>query len=289
MKFVFSLLLSVIFISAGFTQDTSKPLFQNDTIKLNRLQIVKINSVEQKDWETVIRDFDYNAIKVKFLKKNQEFRNLETSWLAFDFGLAGYMDYTKYTSIKTFMKPAIGQPLTYTKLQPKNSSTNINIWVVQQKANLYKHKWYLKYGLGFEMFNYYFANPIDYRNSDNGYISLSSNNYSKNKLYLNYITVPVQLSRSIYVKNFQPITLSGGLSIGYLYKAKNKQISESLGKVKYHGDFNFADYKVASIFQLGIGDLKFYASASLNNIMNKSATAPQSNYPYTFGLRFSKF
>lgn len=289
MKIVFSFLL-VLFVSlSGISQDTPKNLFPNDTIKLARLQIIKINGVEQKDWETVLRNADYNSISIKYLKKNLAPKDLETEWFAFDYGFAGYMDYTKYTSIKAFMKPAIGQPLTYRKLQPKNKSTNINIWVVQQKANLYKHKWYLKYGLGFEMFNYYFANPVDYRNNDNGYITISSNNYSKNKLFLNYLTIPVQLTRSFKVKNFQPVTLSGGLSFGYLYSVRNKQISEAAGKIKYNGDFNFVDYKVASIFQLGIGDLKFYGSASLNNIMDKSASAPQSNYPYTFGLRFSKF
>ena len=289
MKIVFSFLLVLFVALSGISQDAPKNLFPNDTIRLSRLQIVKINGVEQKDWETVLRNADYNSISIKYLKKKPEQKDLETNWFAFDYGLAGYMDYTKYTSIKAFMKPSIGQPLTYRKLQPKNNSTNINIWVVQQKANLYKHKWYLKYGLGFEMFNYYFSNPVDFRNNDNGYITLSSNNYSKNKLFLNYLTIPVQLTRSFKVKNFQPLTLSGGLSFGYLYSVRNKQISEAAGKIKYNGDFNFADYKVASIFQLGIGDLKFYASASLNNILDKSATAPQSNYPYTFGVRFAKF
>ncbi len=289
MKFFISLFLTLLISNLSNSQDSLKPLLPNDTLKIGRLQIVKISGVEQKDWTTVINNLDFSALKVNYLKKNQEQKNLETSWLAFDFGLAGYMDYTKYTSINAFIKPAIGQPLTYRKVQPKNSSTNVNIWVVQQKANIYKHIWFLKYGFGFEMFNYYYANPIDFRNNDKAYISLSTNTYSKDKLYLNYITIPVLLSRNVTIKNFQTISLSGGLSLGYLYNARNKQISEALGKQKYEGDFNFGDYKLASIFQLGIGSLKFYASASLNNTLDNSATAPQSFYPYTFGMRFSKF
>ena len=65
--------------------------------------------------------------------------------LAFDLGIAGYMDYTKYDVTKAFTSPAIGIPVTKRKMQPKNNSTNVNIWVVQQKLNVYQHKYYFKY------------------------------------------------------------------------------------------------------------------------------------------------
>jgi hypothetical protein len=90
------------------------------------------------------------------------------------------------------------------------------------------------------------------------------------------------------VKKFQPVSVGGGFSVGYLLSAHNKQISDALGKKKYYGDFNYNDYRVAGIFQIGIGDLKFYGSAALTNAIDKS-TSLQSMYPYTFGVRFSKF
>ena len=41
--------------------------------------------------------------------------------------------------------------------------------------------------------NYYYANGVDFRNNDKMYISLTNNSYSKNKLYINYLTVPLIL------------------------------------------------------------------------------------------------
>jgi hypothetical protein len=173
-------------------------------------------------------------------------------------------------------------------MQPKNSSTNVNIWLVQQKLNLYKHKYYFKYGLGFEMFNYYYTNGVEFRNTEKMYIFLTNNIYKKDKLYINYLTVPLILSRTYKFKKIQDINVAGGVNIGYLLNTRNKQISEALGKKKYDGDFNFSDYKMSGVFQIGIGDVKFYGTAALTNIIDKG-TSNQSFYPYTFGIRFSKF
>ena len=72
MKIFFCFLLTFIFTTAGiisgFAQDSIKTLFPNDTLKIGRFQIVKINGVEQKDWETVLRNADYNSISIKYLK-----------------------------------------------------------------------------------------------------------------------------------------------------------------------------------------------------------------------------
>jgi hypothetical protein len=213
---------------------------------------------------------------------------LQTEWLAFDLGIAGYMDYTKYDITGAFTSPAVGIPVTKRKMQPKNSSSNVNIWVVQQKLNVYKQKYYFKYGLGFEMFNYYYANGVDFRNNDKMYISLTNNTYKKDKLYINYLTVPLILSRTYKFKKIQDISVAGGVNIGYLLNTRNKQISEDSGKKKYDGDFNFSDYKMSGVFQIGIGDVKFYGTAALTNTIDKT-TSNQSFYPYTFGIRFSKF
>jgi hypothetical protein len=287
-------LLTTAVATTGFAQDetskqdSTKVVVANDTMLIGNFKIIKTNGEQKKDLVSIIGNFDYEAIKIGY-EQQKELSNqtIQTSWFAFDLGLTGYMDYTKYAKIVDFSKPAIGLPLNYKKAQPKNNSTNVNIWMVQQKVNLYKHKWYVKYALGLEMFNFYYANAIDVRNNEKGYFTLSSNTYKKNKLLINYITIPVQISRTFQVKKFQPISLSGGLSVGYLLNARNKQIGDA-GKKKYDGDFNFSDYRVASIFQLGIGDIKFYASAALTNTIDNTSSL-QSMYPYTFGIRFSKF
>ena len=286
-------LIMALFLTIVVTaQEPAAVQLPNDTLKLGTLKIIKINGEVKKNWIDIIRYFDYDAIKLKYTpKKIIPNAELQTEWLAFDLGIAGYMDYTKYESIKAFKEPQIGLPIiTKRKVQPKNGSSNVNIWVVQQKLNIYQYKYYLKYGLGFEMFNYYYAESVDFRNNENGFIALRQlDTYSKDKLYINYLTVPLILSRNYKVKNFQNINVAGGISFGYLLKARNKQISEALGKKKYDGDFNFSDYKMSGVFQIGVGDIKFYGTAAITNVIDNTLTKYQSFYPYTFGIRFSKF
>jgi hypothetical protein len=289
MNRLLTLTIALFFSSMSMAQDAPAVLLPNDTLKLGSLKIIKINGEVKKNWTDVIRYFDYDAVKVNYTpKKIMPNAELQTEWLAFDLGIAGYMDYTKYDVSKAFSEPIDGLPITKFKMQPKNSSTNVNIWFVQQKLNLYKHKYYFKYGVGFEMFNYYYSAPIQFRNNEKMYIALSNATYTKNKLFINYLTVPLILSRTYKFKKIQDINVAGGVNIGYLLNTRNKQISEASGKKKYDGDFNFSDYKMSGVFQIGIGDVKFYGMTALANIIDKG-TSNQSFYPYTFGVRFSKF
>jgi len=289
MNRLFFILMSLFLTTAALAQESTPVMYPNDTVKLGNLKIIKINGEEKKDWITIFRNLDYGAVKLDYSRIKQSVpKEIETQWLGFDLGVAGYSDYTKYAITPALSSPAVGLPLTNRRMQPKNSSTNVNIWVVQQKVNIYQHKWYFKYGVGFEMFNYYYSNGIDFRNNEKAYISLSNNTYSKNKLFVNYLTVPLQLSRSFKVKNVQTISLSGGVSLGYMLTTRNKQISDALGKKKYYGDFNLNDYRMAGIFQLGIGDVKFYGSMALTNMLDKSTTNI-GLFPYTFGIRLAKF
>ena len=289
MNRLLTLIMALFFTSLTMAQDEPAIQLPNDTLKFGALKIIKINGEEKKSWVDVIRYFDYDAVKVNYTpKKIAPNAELQTEWLAFDLGVSGYTDYTKYAITPTLSSPSVGLPLTNRKMQPKNSSTNVNIWVVQQKVNIYQHKLYFKYGFGFEMFNYFYSNAIDFRNNEKAFVSLSNNTYSKDKLFINYLTVPLQLSRSFKIKNVQTISLSGGVSLGYMLTARNKQISDALGKKKHYGDFNMNDYRVAGIFQLGIGDVKFYGSAALTPMLDKSTTNI-GLFPYTFGIRLAKF
>ncbi len=289
MNRLFFIFTSLFLTTAALAQESTPVIYPNDTVKLGNLKIIKINGEEKKDWITIFRNLDYGAVKLDYNNTKPAVpKDIETQWLGFDLGVAGYTDYTKYAISPTLSSPSVGLPLTNRKMQPKNSSTNVNIWVVQQKVNIYQHKLYFKYGFGFEMFNYFYTNAIDFRNNEKAFVSLSNNTYSKDKLFINYLTVPLQLSRSFKVKNVQTISLSGGVSLGYMLTARNKQISDALGKKKYYGDFNMNDYRVAGIFQLGIGDVKFYGSAALTPMLDKSTTNI-GLFPYTFGIRLAKF
>ncbi len=262
---------------------------QNDTIKIGQLLISKPESKSSLSWEQIIKNKDLNGLKVNFKKSNNNFKQLETSWFAFDLALVNYLDETKYAENKSLSNPAIGQPLSKFKMQLNNGkSTNINIWVVQQKYRLKNPSFYLKYGLGLEMFNFRYEYGINFRKNESMFIYLSDESYEKNKLFTSYLSAPVQFGYDFKLKNDKILGVSGGLVTGYLFKSYNKQINRELGKEKYKSNFSLRDMRLAGIFEIRIDKLKFFGTASLQNMLDKMNTN-QSLYPYSFGLRFSKF
>jgi hypothetical protein len=262
---------------------------QNDTIKIGQLLISKPESKSNLSWEQIIKNKDLNGLKVNFKKSNNNFKQLETSWFAFDIALVNYLDETKYAENKTLSNPAIGQPLSKFKMQLNNGkSTNINIWVVQQKYRLKNPAFYLKYGLGLEMFNFRYEYGINFRKNESMFIYLNDESYEKNKLFTSYLSAPVQLGYDFKLKNDKILGISGGLVTGYLFKSYNKQINRELGKEKYKSNFSLRDMRLAGVFEIRIDKLKFFGTASLQNMLDKMNTN-QSLYPYSFGLRFSKF
>ena len=262
---------------------------QNDTIKIGQLLISKPESKSNLSWEQIIKNNDLKGLKVNVKKSDNNFKQLETSWFAFDIALVNYLDETKYAENKSLSNPAIGQPLSKFKMQLNNGkSTNINIWVVQQKYRLKNPAFYLKYGLGLEMFNFRYEYGINFRKNESMFIYLSDESYEKNKLFTSYLSAPVQFGYDFKLKNDKILGVSGGLVTGYLFKSYNKQINRELGKEKYKSNFSLRDMRLAGIFEIRIDKLKFFGTASLQNMLDKMNTN-QSLYPYSFGLRFSKF
>ena len=262
---------------------------QNDTIKIGQLLISKPESKSNLSWEQIIKNKDLNGLKVNFKKSNNNFKQLETSWFAFDLALVNYLDETKYAENKSLSDPAIGQPLSKFKMQLNNGkSTNINIWVVQQKYRLKNPAFYLKYGLGLEMFNFRYEYGINFRKNEPMFIYLNDESYEKNKLFTSYLSAPIQFGYDFKLKNDKILGVSGGLVTGYLFKSYNKQINRELGKEKYKSNFSLRDMRLAGVFEIRIDKLKFFGTASLQNMLDKMNTN-QSLYPYSFGLRFSKF
>lgn len=262
---------------------------QHDTVKIGQFLISKSQSSSNMNWGDIIKNKNLKGVKIGYEKnKDIDFKKFETSWFAFDIGLANYLDETKYLENKTLSNPSIGLPMSKLKMQLNNGkSTNINIWVVQQKYRFKNPMFYLKYGLGVEMFNFRYEYGINFRKHESMIIYLSQDNYEKNKLFTSFISVPIQLGYDFKLKNNKILGLSGGVVSGYLYKSLNKQISRELGKEKYHGNYSLKDVRLAGVFEIRIDQLKFFGTASLQNMLDKMDTN-QSLYPYSFGLRFSK-
>ena len=285
-------------------------LIGSDTLKIGSILIVNKKEAEAPNFKTIIKigdasygrpkDGDYGWIKGDFTKTKIEIskgprklKNTETNWWIFDLGFANLIDKspTLYwlaanpNSLPFYPGPVMS-PENFSLINKK--STNVNIWVVTQKLNLYQHKINLKYGLGVEMFNFRFDKSISFREDITTNVKFDVIPFTKNKLLVKYLTVPVQFNFSPNPYNKKAFYASIGMSAGYLWNAKNKQISGERGKEKFRGNFNLNDWRIATIGELGVGAVRLYGSFANTNLFNQNQSFIDMQ-PFAVGLRFSKF
>jgi hypothetical protein len=263
-----------------------------DTLRLGRLEIIKSqDSNYRKDWVSMIEEGDFDNTDITIKRVPKKLKNIETNWWIFDLGFANFID----KSPSLMWLAANPNALPYGPvMSPENfslnnrKSTNVNIWVVTQKLNIYQHKINLKYGLGVEMFNFRFDKSISFREDITTNVKYDEVSFTKNKLLVKYLTVPVQFNFSPNPTNKKAFYASIGMSAGYLWNGKNKQISEERGKEKFRGNFNLNDWRIATIGELGLGSLRLYGSFANTNLFNKNQSFIDMQ-PFAVGLRFSKF
>jgi hypothetical protein len=282
----------------------------SDTLKIGSILIVNKKESEAPNFKTIIKigdasygrpkegeygwiKGDFKKTKIEISKGPKKLKNTETNWWIFDLGFANLIDKspTLYwlaanpNSLPFYPGPVMS-PENFSLINKK--STNVNIWVVTQKLNLYQHKINLKYGLGVEMFNFRFDKSISFREDITTNVKFDVIPFTKNKLLVKYLTVPVQFNFSPNPYNKKAFYASIGMSAGYLWNAKNKQISGERGKEKFRGNFNLNDWRIATIGELGVGAVRLYGSFANTNLFNQNQSYIDMQ-PFAVGLRFSKF
>jgi len=283
--------LLVAGMSFAQTDSTSK---NTDTVKVGNFIIIKkrngSNGSSNLTDENEKKRREYYDYRVE--RRPRRRSNISTNWWIMDLGFANMRDNTNYTSAAagTYFKTlrAADGPVTQSsyKLIPGKSS-NVNIWLFMQKINLIKHVVNLKYGLGLEMYNFRYDTRLSFRNDPQPFVFNDSISFTKNKLYVEYLTVPMMLNINTSPNSRRGFSFSGGISAGYLTNSRNKQISGERGKQKIKGDFNFETWRIAAIGELGLGPVRLYGSYSLNRLQKDVTRVEQ--YPYTVGIRFSNW
>jgi len=288
MKSVIYTVAAVMLAVSGFAQtDTTKPN-QPDTIKVGNFIIIKkekkTNSYDTTNSNVLvdIGDNDNGEGNHHYHEKL-----ITTNWLIFDLGFANWRDHTAYGSPEAndYLRAGQGQPFTSADLNLKNNKTsNVNIWLFMQKLNVINHVINLKYGIGLEMYNWRYETNITY-NKNPAYISRDTIQFSKNKLATDYITIPFMININPFPHKRQGLSFSVGISAGYLYNSRNKQVSDERGKQKLHGDFDLDPWRIAYVGEIGLGPVRVYGSYSINNLYQHGVV----QYPYAVGLRFSNW
>jgi hypothetical protein len=276
----------MLIAAGGFAQtDTTQT---TDTVKVGNFIIIKKKG-NNSDYE---RERIENRTEYKIERRYRRRNNLSTNWFIFDLGFTNFRDNTDYTYAAAgpyfqVLRPQDG-PVTQNSYNLINGkSSNVNIWLFMQKLNVIKHVVNLKYGLGVEMYNFRYDNSLSYRKDPQPFVFNDSISFTKNKLYVEYLTVPFMINFNTTPDSRRGFSLSAGVSAGYLINSRNKQVSGERGKVKYRGDFEFEPWRLAAVAEVGLGPVRLYGTYSLNRLQKDITRVEQ--YPYAVGIRFSNW
>lgn len=277
-----------------------------DTIQVKGLIIIQGKTPSGKKSFRMYNDTAYMRNKLK--------KNLHTKWLVFDVGFNNYIDRSDYggatmlayysptnsylaeisksydysaAGLNTFAPRTGSAPLTLSEFKLiTGKSINFNIWLFQQRLNIYKHKLNLVYALGMEINNYRYARAITYVPGYPTKIIRDSVSFSKNKLFAEYLSVPVMLNfNSNPARPGRAFSMGVGVMGGYLVKARTKQISEERGKIKRTDDFNLNKWRVSLTGDIGYGPVKLYGNFALTPLHDYGLE----QYPFSIGVRFNGF
>lgn len=264
---------------------------KNDTIRIGNIIIIKNKEVGGGENKII-----YGRAIRKFPSKQSD---MSTNWFIFDVGFSNYFDRTDYGNASSYVYNRPGAvPLGRSDFNLNaGKSLNVNLWFFMKRINLVKRHVNLKYGLGLEWINYRFKNSsnlsflernpfVNSLQAATPVVIRDSITFSKNKLGLNYATVPLMLN--FVTKpglSKKGISVSFGISAGYLYSQRNKQKSDERGKQKNRGDYDLERFKLSYLAELGLGPVRLYGSYSPHSIF----TSGLEMKPYTIGIRLSNW
>lgn len=250
-------------------------------------QVYIIDSTKTKNGKSGFSIYSTNAFTLELKDKKRVKRNISTNFLMLDLGFNNVSDRSNYAL------PAISGPNGYFPdgtadlLDLRNGkSINVSLWFFMQQINIIHHVVNLKYGLGVEMNNFRYQKNIRYFSFPRDYISrdLDIQDFEKNKLATQYVTLPAMLHFKFNPKKEDPLGFSAGMSVGYLYASRQKLVSKERGKEKLKNDFNLNPWRVAAIGELNLGPVTVYGSYALTPLHRNGLDQAS----YSIGLRLGE-
>lgn len=264
----------------GLAQDTTATE-KKDTIVSEQVDTIRVGGmiIIKKKGTNDNNDNGNDNIEIKKYKRKTN-SNLSTNWWIMDIGFANLQDETNYSSAEA---QAFAPGSSKENLKLKSKSVNVNIWFFMQRLNLVKHVVNLKYGLGLELNNYHFDHDeVRLTQNPTQILFDGPTNLKKNKLAVDYVTVPMMLNINFTPSRRNGFGISAGVSAGYLYSARQK-IKNDDDKNKIHDDFDLEKWKIAYIGELNLGPVKLYGSYAMNSMWDKGLDQT----PYNVGIRLS--
>jgi hypothetical protein len=267
----------------GFAQsDTTGKQNQNnmpDTIRVGGMIIIRRGGGGRE----IIRE-RHSDDSATYRRKYYKPSNVSTNWWILDLGFSSFNDKTNYSSIATQSFAPTSNDESFKLRNWK--SRNVNIWFFMQRLNIAAHVVNLKYGLGFELNNYFFDDESVHLNKipSPARVSFDYTDLHKNKLAADYLTAPIMLNINFTPHRERGFGISGGISGGYLYSSRQK-IKEDGHIHKTHDDFDLRKWKVSYVGEVLLGPVKLYGSYATKSMWEKGLDQT----PYTVGIRISNW
>jgi hypothetical protein len=281
MKRILMMCMALCTVLTGMSQDepADKKDKKTDTVKIGGMTIIRTPGADKK------REFKITD------RRQSKPSKLKTNWWIVDLGFANLDDKTDYSSMAA-QQYAPGSNDSWFDLK-NGKSVNVNFWFFMQRLNMIEQVVNLQYGLGLELNNYRYKQPIRYDDnppalSNPPIVALDNTpnrTYSKNKLAADYITVPMMVNFNFTPRRNNGFGFSAGVSAGYLYSARNKTINSDEGKKKAKDDFGLERWKLSYIGELSLGPVKLYGSYATKSMYKRGLDMT----PYAVGLRFSNW
>ena len=249
----------------------------NDTIRIGGMIIIRKPGSNDRE---IIRRGD-RSVRIPSRSRRKP-DNVTTNWMVMDLGYAGFNDKTNYLSAEA-QAFAPGSTEDWFDLRG-GKSRNVNVWFFMQRLNVIAHVVNLKYGLGLELNNYFFDDESIRFQKNPTLISMDAalKDAKKNKLAVDYLTVPLMLNFNFTPNRDDGFGFSAGVSGGFMYSARQKTKMDG-DKDKVRNDFDLKRWKLSYIGELNLGPVKLYGSYALKTMWDKGLDQT----PYTVGFRLS--
>jgi len=239
--------------------DDDVVVVNNDKDNLNQDKVIHINA-------------DPNAI-FNNNKPGKKKKSFKLNLLTMDLGINGFVDNTDYTSseLKDFVR-IDDEHRNGTAFKLKNGqSRNFNLWPATFNFDLSSHpkqNVYLSVGVpGFQFYSLKYNNSIHFVEGMDPHVVVTEDNYTKNKLGVTYLSIPVSITGQTKVSKSKWLTYGAGIIGGYRIASWTNQKINGVGRTKVKDPYNLNDYQVALTGELGVkGVLRLYATYNLTNM-----------------------
>jgi hypothetical protein len=255
----------------------SNSLADNDTtrIRVGRREIIILD--EKGRTEVEIGDdvmIDNELKNSKSSKKRPQY-----IWSGFEMGINGWLNADNTLNMDSVNTPFA---LNY----GKSLFTNLNFWEV--KGKVIGENLMLSTGMGLEINNYRFENNTRLvKNSPGNPAVIDSIDYTKSKLTLAYLNVPLYITFATNpLSNGKRLSISPGITGGWRVISYNKLMTKGDGgkqKAHLHDDFNMQPFRVNASLRIAYGNFVLFGNYSLNGLFNKNK-GPDI-MPFSVGIR----